>query len=1106
MLASEFLLTWAAGLVVGDFGGSRGGIYVARSDGSDMKQITVSQTNNYQFSGDGLNMPDDHPSFSPDGKQIVFTTSRWQTQGQSNNFEIAVMNVDGTNVRRLTNSPGMDTEPVFSPDGKKIAFSSDRGGDDDLDIWVMNADGTNLVQLTNSVDEETEPAWSHAGTRLAYSRVLFAGVGQLFGSEKNVYVINADGTGNTLIAGNNFEEHDAVFSLDDSKLIMTSEKVHTLPFGNVCVIDIASKKYVSNLTVEDSFLGIGGGGDPSLSPDGTKIAYFKSTGGPLLLAGPQTLFIMNANGTGKTKIPAPGIINVHSHLGRAADTDLDGVPDYLDVNSPAAFQIAIAQDESRVRDFLGGLDKISTAAGIAALAVKGYFPGHNFNSFQGLGVAFARDINLNDPSQLGKPDVLYYAPDLSPNILGNTPDVTDAFGDYPYRFIGWGYTTIYDPTHVPTFGGWPADAWGVHEAGFYNIVGGTFTPTPPANDVPRGSKPMNTRPSGNAGTPWHERLWNINFFASNVSGGAPKSSLFDPFGRNLPGFATGASVGFFPQIPYDGSPIDPRHVEAEDFDMNAEFGWHDNTSVNSGGQYRVTGVDISKTLDGAVGNDVVSLQAGEFMQYSLDIPAAGNYEFAIRLANGRVGGKYHVEIDGTNRSGLLDVPVTSGIANTYATFVPFSTFIALPGTHRVRVVIDTEPTDPGGSPISRPQFRFNSFSLNLIALPTATMTPLSTIRKPTDSILVNIDFSDSSAINVNSIDGNDLRITGPNGMNQPLAFVSKTESTNAAAVTATYRFSPGGSGFDPADNGAYTVLLNGQQVGDLGGRSAAAGTLGTILISIPRFQATQNPLTSLSTLQINGGESPEPILVSMSGTTISASINGVVVGTADARTIDSLFVSGGGGDDAISLAGVNIPAVIEGNAGNDAIQGGSAIDTIRGGLGDDIVRSATVGPDGVDLGEQTGTAPQGVVFDGTAGNDTIRVKRVVVNGIASIVFETSFGSFRHPIANCNTVIVNGLAGNDEIVIDPSAGDKWRAQFDGGAGRDVLIGSRKNDTLLGGDGNDWLDGGSGLDVLLGGNGDDSLVGGTGLDWLDGGTGRDFAKRDTVDLWSRIEGVF
>src|SRR5215213_165089 len=172
LMANE-LLTWGAGLIVGDFGGSRGGIFVSRPDGSDMRQITTSQTNN---------------------------------------FEIAIMNVDGTNVRRLTDSPGIDTEPVFSPDGSKIAFASSRAGN--LDIWVMNADGSNPVRLTSAPEGENEPAWSHAGTRLAYTKILDGGVFGVFDAEKDVYVMDANGANKRLIAGLEAEEHDAVWSPD----------------------------------------------------------------------------------------------------------------------------------------------------------------------------------------------------------------------------------------------------------------------------------------------------------------------------------------------------------------------------------------------------------------------------------------------------------------------------------------------------------------------------------------------------------------------------------------------------------------------------------------------------------------------------------------------------------------------------------------------------------------------------------------------------------------------------------------------------------------------------------------------------------------------------
>jgi Tol biopolymer transport system component len=82
--------------------------------------------------------------------------------------ELYVMNADGTNPIRLTNSPGVDTDPAWSPDGSTIAFVSERDGI--VEIYTMNADGSNVTRVT--VDELTEgrPAWSPDGSRLAFAR------------------------------------------------------------------------------------------------------------------------------------------------------------------------------------------------------------------------------------------------------------------------------------------------------------------------------------------------------------------------------------------------------------------------------------------------------------------------------------------------------------------------------------------------------------------------------------------------------------------------------------------------------------------------------------------------------------------------------------------------------------------------------------------------------------------------------------------------------------------------------------------------------------------------------------------------------------------------
>ena len=93
------------------------------------------------------------PIYSPDGTRIAFASTR------HGNSEIYVMNVDGSNVRRLTNNPAIDVTPTWSPSGNQIAFTSDRTGR--LAIYVMNADGTDVRRITPTSEQEADrPTWS----------------------------------------------------------------------------------------------------------------------------------------------------------------------------------------------------------------------------------------------------------------------------------------------------------------------------------------------------------------------------------------------------------------------------------------------------------------------------------------------------------------------------------------------------------------------------------------------------------------------------------------------------------------------------------------------------------------------------------------------------------------------------------------------------------------------------------------------------------------------------------------------------------------------------------------------------------------------------------
>jgi TolB protein len=93
------------------------------------------------------------PVFSPDGKQIAFMS------GRDGNPEIYAMNVDGSNLRRLTNNSAGESSPTWSPSGSQIAFTSDRTGK--AQIYVMNsADGSGVRRLTENESEADRPTWS----------------------------------------------------------------------------------------------------------------------------------------------------------------------------------------------------------------------------------------------------------------------------------------------------------------------------------------------------------------------------------------------------------------------------------------------------------------------------------------------------------------------------------------------------------------------------------------------------------------------------------------------------------------------------------------------------------------------------------------------------------------------------------------------------------------------------------------------------------------------------------------------------------------------------------------------------------------------------------
>jgi TolB protein len=136
-------------------------VFMMNSDGSDVKQISKLKT------------VSTYPSFSPDGKRICFRCVvdepgyLWDLTHSPRNSEIFVINTDGTNPVNLTKNAAYDGWPSWSPDGRKIVFSSNRAGPVNIgQLYLINPDGSGLQQITDGPGSFVQPSWSRDGKKI----------------------------------------------------------------------------------------------------------------------------------------------------------------------------------------------------------------------------------------------------------------------------------------------------------------------------------------------------------------------------------------------------------------------------------------------------------------------------------------------------------------------------------------------------------------------------------------------------------------------------------------------------------------------------------------------------------------------------------------------------------------------------------------------------------------------------------------------------------------------------------------------------------------------------------------------------------------------------
>jgi endonuclease YncB( thermonuclease family) len=169
-------------------------------------------------------------------------------------------------------------EAVVPGTNGKIVFVSDRVGNEE--IYVMNADGSGQTRLTNSATEDRSPAWSPDGHRIAFS--------SLRDGDEEIYVMNADGSGQTRLTDNADFDGFPAWSPDGTRIAFTSNRDSF--WGEIYVMnaDGSRQTNLTNAPASD--------GDPAWSPDGKRIAFASDRNGD------TDIYVMNADGSLPTRL------------------------------------------------------------------------------------------------------------------------------------------------------------------------------------------------------------------------------------------------------------------------------------------------------------------------------------------------------------------------------------------------------------------------------------------------------------------------------------------------------------------------------------------------------------------------------------------------------------------------------------------------------------------------------------------------------------------------------------------------------------------------------------------------------------------------------------
>jgi serine/threonine protein kinase len=256
------------------FASSRSGameIWLMNVDGSNLKQIT--------------NIPDGacQPRWSPDGNQIVFISPCVRHLISYPGANLFIINADGSGLVPLPNAPGGDYDPSWSPDGNQIAFTSLRKSGVP-GIFILNLEDSSIKSL---VEDETraisQPAWSPDGSELAYVN-----------SDNRIWVMDVNGNNRRglTIGGGDYVINSPAWSPDGSVVIYTRTVISDTTGATVLMAVPYSETGAMPVEVPNSQLVA----DANYSFDGFWLLFTS------WFSGNHDIYIMRANGVDRHAI------------------------------------------------------------------------------------------------------------------------------------------------------------------------------------------------------------------------------------------------------------------------------------------------------------------------------------------------------------------------------------------------------------------------------------------------------------------------------------------------------------------------------------------------------------------------------------------------------------------------------------------------------------------------------------------------------------------------------------------------------------------------------------------------------------------------------------